>query len=258
MMQPAIWLGVSLKMYFGYQQTLNWSHAVAENLRQHPAMICGKVGLFILPAFPALTAVKAIFADTAIKTGAQDICQTEKGAWTGEVSASMLAEIGCHFAEIGHAERRRHFFEDDDLIALKVAMALRHHLTPVLCLGEPEPVNADQAIDLCSRQLHANLKTACQQHLAGEVIVAYEPQWAIGAPQPAADRHIRTVCAGIKDSRPAGISLRVIYGGSAGPGLLQRLDGQVDGLFLGRFAHDPAALCQIVDEAAALVASSTG
>lgn len=253
MTQPAIWLGVSLKMYFGYQQTLNWSQAVAGIARQHPAVKSGEVGLFILPAFPALTAIKAIFNDTPVRVGAQDICHAENGAWTGEVSASMLAEIGCSLAEIGHAERRRYFFEDDATIAAKVAIALRHDLTPVLCLGEPDRVDPQQAITVCTQQVEAYLQDARAQGLQGEVILAYEPQWAIGAPQPAPDDYIRTVCAGLKKLTAQGISLRIIYGGSAGPGLLQRLDGDVEGLFLGRFAHDPAALRQIIDEAAVLV-----
>lgn len=253
MKQPAIWLGVSLKMYFGYQQTLDWSRAVAEVAREHPAITRGDVGLFILPAFPALTAVKAIFDGTPVRVGAQDICQAENGAWTGEVSGSMLAEIGCSMAEIGHAERRRYFSEDDAMIAAKVATSLRHQLTPVLCLGEPDQVTPEQAIAICQQQMNAYLQSAVEQGQQGEVILAYEPQWAIGAPQPAPDTYIRNVCAGLKQLSAPGMTLRVIYGGSAGPGLLKRLGGDTEGLFLGRFAHDPVALHQIVEEAAALV-----
>lgn len=254
MKQPAIWLGVSLKMYFGYQQTLDWSRAVADVAREHPAITRGDIGLFILPAFPALTAVKDIFAGTPVRVGAQDICQAENGAWTGEVSGSMLAEIGCSMAEIGHAERRRYFSEDDAMIAAKVATSLRHQLTPVLCLGEPDRVAPAEAIAVCQQQVDAYLATALAQGLQGEVILAYEPQWAIGAPQPAPDDYIREVCGGLKNVTASGIVFRVIYGGSAGPGLLKRLKGDVEGLFLGRFAHDPVALHQIVEEAAALAA----
>ncbi len=92
------------------------------------------------------------------------------------------------------------------------------------------------------------------------MVVAYEPVWAIGAPEPAPTDHIRVVTRALRaalDADPARGGSRVIYGGSAGPGLLTRLDGDVDGVFLGRFAHDPAALAAVVDEAAALTRTST-
>lgn len=252
MSQPKIWLGVSLKMYFGYQQTLQWCRDVAA-LAGHTAVKNGEVGLFVLPAYPAIPAVAAIFADTPVRFGAQDVCQAENGAWTGEVSASMLQELGCSLAEIGHAERRRHFHEDKVQIAAKVAMSLRHGITPVLCIGEEVQAEPQQAIALCQQQLAEALAESAQQGLKGEVFFAYEPQWAIGAPQPAPDSYIRAVCAGLQQlATPPGITLKIIYGGSAGPGLIQRLGTNVNGLFLGRFAHDPKALAQIIDEASEL------
>jgi len=252
MSQPKIWLGVSLKMYFGYQQTLQWCRDVAA-LAEHQAVKSGDVGLFVLPAYPAIPAVAEIFAHTPVRFGGQDVCQAENGAWTGEVSASMLQELGCSLAEIGHAERRRYFHEDKTQIAAKVAMSLRHGITPVLCIGEEQQAEPQQAIALCEQQLAEALAESAQQGLKGEVFFAYEPQWAIGAPQPAPDSYIRTVCAGLQQlATPPGISLKVIYGGSAGPGLIQRLGADVNGLFLGRFAHDPKALAHIIDEASEL------
>ncbi len=248
----AILLGVSLKTYFSYAQTLAWSQKVAQIARQHPAIVAGDVRLFVLPAFPAIPAVVDIFAATPVQVGAQDLAGTENGAWTGEVSGSMLAEIGCCLAEVGHAERRRYFAEDDTQIAAKLAMALRHGMTPILCLGEPVHTSVAQAVALCTQQYHAALAMARQQGLSGAVIIAWEPQWAIGAANPAPDDYIQAVCAGLRDlAADRDFRLSVIYGGSAGPGLLQRLNGQVNGLFLGRFAHDPAALRKIIDDAAA-------
>lgn len=254
MPQPRIWLGVSLKMYFGYQQTLMWCRDVAGLARRHPAIQSGEIGLFVLPAYPAIAAAAEIFADTPIRYGAQDVCHAENGAWTGEVSASMLQELGCSLAEIGHAERRRYFYENKTQIAAKVAISLRQGLTPVLCIGEEQQCEPIQAIALCQHQLDEALAIAKQQGLHGSLLLAYEPQWAIGAPQPAPEDYIRVVCAGLRQlSMPEGIDLQVIYGGSAGPGLIQRLNGDVDGLFLGRFAHDPQALAQIIDEASLLL-----
>ncbi|WP_293796847.1 triose-phosphate isomerase family protein [uncultured Pantoea sp.] len=252
MSQPKIWLGVSLKMYFGYQQTLQWCRDVAA-LADHAAVKNGDVGLFVLPAYPAIPAVAEIFANTPVRFGGQDVCQAENGAWTGEVSARMLQELGCSLAEIGHAERRRHFHEDKVQIAAKVAMSLRHGITPVLCIGEEVQAEPQQAIALCQQQLAEALAESAQQGLKGEVFFAYEPQWAIGAPQPAPDSYIRAVCAGLQQlATPPGITLKIIYGGSAGPGLIQRLGADVNGLFLGRFAHDPNALAKIIDEASEL------
>ena len=252
MSQPKIWLGVSLKMYFGYQQTLAWCRDVA-GVAAHPAVKNGEVGLFILPAYPTIPAVASIFAGTPVRFGGQDVCQAENGAWTGEVSASMLQELGCSLAEIGHAERRRHFHEDKAQIAAKVAVSLRHGLTPVLCIGEEQKAEPAQAIALCQQQLAEALADAVSEGLQGEVFFAYEPQWAIGAPQPAPDSYIRAVCAGLQQlATPPGITLKIIYGGSAGPGLISRLGADVDGLFLGRFAHDPQALAKIIDEASEL------
>jgi len=256
MTQPAIWLGTSLKMYFSYAQTLAWCESVAQIAHQHPAVRDGRVGLFVLPAFPAIPAVAALFADTPVRIGAQNIAPAASGAWTGEVSASMVQELGGSLAEIGHAERRRHFAEDDAQIAAKVALALQSQLTPVLCIGEAQQGTPEAAADECARQLKQALAEA--HALRGTLLLAYEPQWAIGAPQPAPENHIRAVCRALRQQPlPPGISLQVIYGGSAGPGLLSRLDDSVDGLFLGRFAHDPTALAQMIDEAAALLAKES-
>lgn len=256
-MSARIILGVSLKMYFGYQQTLTWSQQVAEIARQHPAIVSGDVALFVLPAFPAIPAIKQIFANTEVSVGAQDLAWEDGGAWTGEVSGPMLAEIGCRYVEVGHAERRRHFAEDEAQVSKKLAAALRCGLTPVLCLGEEQHLSSEQAIDFCRQQITSALSQARQQQLRGEVILAWEPQWAIGAPSPAPDAFIGEVCTGLRQlSEPGEIGFRVIYGGSAGPGLLNRLGHQVSGLFLGRFAHRPDALAEIIDEAASLARST--
>lgn len=253
MTKPRITLGVSLKMYFSYQQTLAWSQEVAAIARSHPAIESGEVGLFILPAFPALPPVLEAFAGTKVGVGAQDLSWEDSGAWTGEVSGAMLAEMGCGYAEIGHAERRRHFAEDDVQIAGKLAASLRNGLTPVLCLGEPGQGPAEAAVALCRQQLDASLQSAREQQLSGHIILAYEPQWAIGAATSAPDDFIAEVCHGLRQFSGLGnFTFSVIYGGSAGPGLLSRLGNRVGGLFLGRFAHQSSALKTIIDEAAAL------
>ncbi|MFJ6569455.1 triose-phosphate isomerase family protein [Streptomyces sp. NPDC091292] len=243
-------LGVSLKMYFGHHETLNWARRIAVLADRHPATTGGAVRLFVLPAFPAIVPVAGVLAGSGVAVGSQDIATEDAGPYTGEVSGPSLKEIGCAYAEVGHAERRRLYGEGDTVVAAKTAAALRNGLTPVLCVGELDRTPADEAarrtVAEAQRLLHG---------LTGPVVLAYEPQWAIGAPEPASADHITTVCAALTawlTERPAHSGSTVIYGGSAGPGLLTRLGPAVGGLFLGRFAHDTAAVERILDEAAAL------
>ncbi|MEU6643180.1 triose-phosphate isomerase family protein [Saccharomonospora sp. NPDC046836] len=243
-------LGVSLKMYFGHASTLDWCRAVAEIARHHQAIRTGLAELFVLPSFPSIMGVAEIFAGTPVRFGAQDLFWEDSGAFTGEVSGQQLRELGCTYVEVGHAERRRIFGEDAEIVARKTAAALRNGLVPVLCVGEPERGPATEAAAWCRREVEAALGYA-----SGPVTVAYEPHWAIGATEPAPDEHIAEVCAALKQDLPGDV--RVIYGGSAGPGLVTRLGSAVDGLFLGRFAHDPAAVATIVDEALALAKGGT-
>lgn len=248
---PKIIIGVSLKLYFGHARTLDWCRAVTEIAQDRAELLRGEVELIVLPTFPALVPVIAAIGDAPVTVGAQDLHWADSGAFTGEVSGAELAEIGVRAVEIGHAERRRLFGETEDVINRKTVAALRHGLVPLLCVGETERVPAEEAITL----VHDQVESALGGAAAGRVIIAYEPVWAIGAPDPAPDDHIRAVCGGLRDrsDRP---DTSVIYGGAAGPGLLGRLGDTVDGLFLGRYAHDPAALAQVLDEAAIAVAGA--
>ncbi|WP_320781773.1 triose-phosphate isomerase family protein [Streptomyces sp. CRN 30] len=245
-MSRPVLLGVSLKMYFGHHQTLNWARKVADTAQRHPAVTSGAARLFVLPAFPAIVPAAGILTPYGIEVGAQDLATEDAGPYTGEVGGPFLKEIGCRYAEVGHAERRRLYGEGDTVVAAKTAAALRNGLTPVLCVGERDEVPparaAERTVAEAERLLHG---------LSGAVVLAYEPQWAIGAPEPASTEHIATVCTALRgwlDSRPRHAGSTVIYGGSAGPGLLSRLGGSAGGLFLGRFAHDPANVEAILDE----------
>lgn len=237
-------VGVSLKMYFGYGQTLDWCRQVAAVANRHDSVASGAVEVFAIPAFPALPAVVDLFAGTPLATGAQDVATADTGAYTGEVSAPMLAEIGCRYVEVGHAERRTLFGDDEQTVAAKTAAVLRAGLVPVLCVGETERGPVEVAAAECVRQVESALSSG----LVDRVVVAYEPHWAIGAAQPADDDHIRGVCAALRST-----GHEVIYGGSAAPGLLARLGADVDGLFLGRFAHDVDALDAVLSEADELI-----
>jgi triosephosphate isomerase len=150
------------------------------------------------------------------------------------------------------------FGETDAIVRLKVDAAVRNDMTPILCVGEAVALAAEEASAFCISQLEAALRprAAADAGRHMRVVVAYEPVWAIGADAPAPVEHIRRVCSAIRGwmDRSAFLAApQVIYGGSADRGLLTALDGSVDGLFLGRFAHDPDNLAEIVAEASELM-----
>ncbi|GGM37341.1 triose-phosphate isomerase [Dactylosporangium sucinum] len=236
-------VGVSLKMYFGLGAAHDWCRAVAALAADRPELEDGRTVLFVAPSHLAIPGAAAAFAGTPIRLAAQDVAAGEPGPYTGEVSAAELAEAGVAVVEIGHAERRRLYGETDETVAAKVAVAARHGLTALICVGARPDEDAAAVAE-------AQLRAAVAQAPAGPVWVAYEPLASISAARPApageitpVTRHLRQVLAEVA---PGGA---VLYGGSAGPGLLGELGDGVDGLFLGRFAHDPANLAKVLDEA---------
>lgn len=237
-------------MYFDTAQAAEWCAAVAELARRHDALTSGTVALFVLPSFTALTTAIDIFAGTSVSVGAQDLFWEDHGAFTGEVNGADLRGVGCTLVEIGHAERRRILGETDNIIGKKLAAAVRNSLVPVLCVGEVEQCSVVEAGEWCIRQLETILDSRSAG--ASPMLVAYEPEWAIGAERAASITHVSGVSARLREwlsLRPGLEKSRVIYGGSAGPGLLAQLGYAVDGLFLGRFAHDPLSLERVLDDA---------
>ncbi len=248
-MTEPVWVGVSLKTYFGHARALAWLSDVAERVRDRAPIAGGAVRLVILPTYLQIPAALQAFAGSPVQIGAQDVSAHPSGAFTGEIAAAELAELGVTWAEIGHAERRRLFGETDADTTAKAAAALGAGLRPLLCLGESEQAAPEAAASAVVVQLRASLSDAP----AGAVTVAYEPVWAIGADAPASAAHVSAVARSLREALadlPERAGSTVVYGGSAGPGLLTRLGDAVDGLFLGRFAHDPEQLLQVIDEAA--------
>ncbi|MFJ6538594.1 triose-phosphate isomerase family protein [Paenarthrobacter sp. NPDC091711] len=244
-------VGVSTKTYMGYAQSLAWLEQLVAEVDARPALAAGRVVPFVIPSFPVLPEAARLVAGTPLVLGAQN-CGWSDGPWTGEVSPSMLVELGVEWVEIGHAERRRYFAEDEAMIALKVSAAVDAGLTPLLCVGESEllahPAGPAAAAETVYRQIESAVSG--DWSLASTLVIAYEPVWAIGAPEPASADYVSKVVRALRSALAqhglAGIP--VIYGGSAKPGLLPQLDG-VSGLFLGRFAHDAANFGKVLDEA---------
>ena len=236
-------IGTSLKMYMGLAQTRAWVEGLAAIVRGGDY---DAVDQFVIPNALSLAETHAALRGTRVALGAQNVFWEDAGPYTGEVSAPMLVEAHCRYVEIGHTERRRLFGETDETIARKMAAAVRAGLIPLLCVGEEQPGSADAAVQACLRQVDAAMAG-----LAGAppLVVAYEPVWAIGADRPADPGYIAAVAEGLQAVLGEQPDVRLIYGGSAGPGLLSRLGPSVDGLFLGRFVHDVSKLKSILEEA---------
>lgn len=240
-------VGVSLKMYFGHAEAVEYFRALADELSEHPALTEHGVEFFVIPTFVQIPAALDAFRGTPIVVGAQDSAAWLRGAYTGEVSPAELAELGVRMVELGHAERRRLFHEDDAVVNAKVVAALSQSLIPVICVGETARMPSADAAAWTRAQAESSLAGAAP----GPVVLAYEPVWAIGAAEPAPVEHIAAVAAELRaliDERGERAGSSVLYGGSAGPGLLTALDGAVDGLFLGRFAHDVSNVAEVLTE----------
>ncbi|OGA24729.1 MAG: triose-phosphate isomerase [Betaproteobacteria bacterium RIFCSPLOWO2_02_FULL_67_26] len=169
--------------------------------------------------YPYLAAVGQALKGSNVALGAQDVCQFEDGAYTGGVSGAMLADCGCRYVLVGHSERRSVFGETDEVAAAKFAQALRHGLTPILCIGEAlAEREAGTTEAVVARQLDAVIRQGGLETLARSV-VAYEPVWAIGTGKTATPQQAQAVHAYIRariaaaDRRLAD-ALVILYGGS--------------------------------------------
>ena len=203
--------------------------------------------LFVLLPFTSIFVARDRLANTDIRWGAQDVHPEDAGAHTGDVSAPMLADLGCTYVEVGHHERRRDHGETDELIAAKIAAVHRWGMTAVLCVGEQERLPFERVLDVVEHQV-TSLRGA-DPHRS---IVAYEPSWAIGVGAfPARPEWVARVHDAIgrtlAGSHPEGSSTPIIYGGSVDLDTAPVLLAQpaVDGLFVGRQALDPSVFAAI-------------
>jgi triosephosphate isomerase len=197
--------------------------------------------LVLAPPYTSIASVKRAIGKTPIGLAGQDSHWQDSGAFTGEVSPSMLRDAGCDFVILGHSERRHIFHESDETIAQKVAAALQAGLRPVLCVGETlEEKSGGLTTRVISRQLRIALKEVSKGDI-GRIEIAYEPVWAIGTGHNATPEQIRRVHGQIrrlltgKFGKASGSRVRVLYGGSVKPenaGLLA-ITPEVNGLLVG-------------------------
>jgi triosephosphate isomerase len=237
-------VGTSLKMNFTAAEARTYFRTLVplvDDIRDRD--------LFVLPPFTALWVAREELAGTAIAWGAQDVHESLSGAHTGDISAPMLVDLGCRYAEVGHSERRRDHGERDGRIARKVATAIGCGLDVVLCVGESREMRTRLATTVVLRHLDGALGARPAAEL-DRVVVAYEPYWAIGAgASPAPLDHVsgvqRAVRAWLLERGCA--TPRVVYGGSVSldnAGDLLALP-DVDGVFVGRAALDPLVFARI-------------
>ncbi|NAZ37852.1 triose-phosphate isomerase [Rubellimicrobium sp. CFH 75288] len=246
-----VWVGTSWKM----NKTRAEARAFAEALRAAEPGGDGRIRRFVIPPFTALAEVCAVLEGSSVLVGAQNGHWEDAGAWTGEVSMPQIRDCGAGLVEIGHSERRTHFGETDDTVALKVAAALRHGLLPLVCVGESaEDRDGGRADAVLARQAEAALRPAAEA--GGEILLAYEPVWAIGTggipaePAYAEDRQARLAeVARAVLGRP----VPVLYGGSVTAENCAALIAcpHVDGLFVGRAAWAVEGYLEILRRVAA-------
>ena len=223
-------------MYLGHAESLRYLAELAEAAPRLQA-----ASVFVLPSFPVLAEARDVLRGSGIAHGAQDGHWEDAGPHTGSVSPAMLAELGCALVEVGHAERRRDFGEDDAMTARKATAAAGAGLVPLVCVGEDE--NGDAAETAVAAQLRPVLAAL---PAAAEVVIAYEPVWAIGADRPAPPDHVARVLAAIHTETDA----PVLYGGAVAPGQIAAiLAAGADGVFASRSALTLPGLEAIVGEA---------
>lgn len=217
----------------------------AENAELIEALLAGvpaqpSADIAVCPTFVYLAEAARLLRESSIGLGAQSVCAEAVGAFTGEVSAAMLKDVGCRYVIVGHSERRALYKEDDALVARKFLAAQSHKLVPILCVGETlEERERGQTMQVVSRQLAAVLDVAGVEAFA-DAIVAYEPVWAIGTGKNATAGQAQEVHAHIRAdvaARDGNIAsaLRVLYGGSVKAGNAREIFSMpdVDGGLIG-------------------------
>jgi triosephosphate isomerase len=216
-----------------------FAHALMDALTAPGAMPAG-VSLVVLPPMPYICELSISYGDRGVAFGAQDVSENEEGAYTGEVAAQMLVDVGCRYGLVGHSERRQFHGEDSELVARKFVAARRAGLVPILCVGETlHQREAGQTEWAIQRQIEPVFELAGEDAFAGAVL-AYEPVWAIGTgrtAEPAQAQEVHAFLRGELSARNATIasSLPILYGGSVKPANAAALFSQpdIDGGLIG-------------------------
>ncbi|HYB13458.1 MAG TPA: triose-phosphate isomerase [Myxococcota bacterium] len=241
-------LAANWKMY----KTVGEALAFIEEFLPH-AEEMEAIDIVLAPPFTALEPVARALAGTPLKLAGQNVGAHEEGAFTGEVAPRMLADLGCAYTIVGHSERRQWFGETDELIARKAALLLAHGIRPIVCVGETlSQRESGQTFHVVSAQLEASLDQIPVDR-AEEVVVAYEPVWAIGTGRTATPALAQEVHAFVRERLgkafgEAAAQMRIQYGGSVKPDNVYALmaEQDIDGALVGGASLDPRSFSRIV------------
>jgi triosephosphate isomerase len=246
---------------------MNLNHLEAVHLVQKLALTLAdkkhdfsKVEVVVVPPYTDLRSVQTMVDGDRlqIRYGAQDVSVHDDGAYTGEISASMLAKLGCSYVVVGHSERREYHHEDDALVNAKAHKALAAGMTPIVCVGESLEVRkSGEHVSHCCGQVDGSLAGFSAAQIA-DLVVAYEPVWAIGTGEVATPEDAQEVCAAIRariaevHGEEAAAGVRVLYGGSVKAanvaGIMRQPD--VDGALVGGAslqADEFGGICRFYD-----------
>ncbi|CAL9406329.1 triose-phosphate isomerase [Streptomyces albus] len=214
------------------------------------------VEVAVLPPFTDLRSVQTLIDGDKlrIKYGAQDVSAHDSGAYTGEISGAMLAKLSCTYVTIGHSERRQYHGEDEAVVNAKVKAALKHGLTPIVCVGEELSVReAGNHVSHTLAQVDGGLADVPAESVAG-LVIAYEPVWAIGTGKVCGEEDAQEVCGAIRQrigelyDEETAQSVRIQYGGSVKAGNVAKIMAQpdIDGALVGGASLDAEEFVKIV------------
>ncbi|GLW36413.1 triose-phosphate isomerase [Pectobacterium actinidiae] len=256
-----VMIGTSWKMNKTRQEAIDYCAVLSRQLNS----VAGEcIQPFVIPPFMLIREVTEYLSAHKVNclTGAQNMHYADSGAWTGEVSPVMVCDCGATLVELGHSERRQHFAENDADIQKKVQAALRYSLRPLVCVGDSAQEKAwGVSRETVIRQMKIAL-AGLHAEQAENVIIAYEPIWAIGeGGTPATAQEAQAIHAALRQALVAlydediASRMTLLYGGSVNPHntseLIQCVD--IDGLFIGRSAWDAEHFCQLVRSVSALL-----
>jgi triosephosphate isomerase len=234
-------------------KTIAETAALVRELRAALGDVAGKVQVAVAPPFTSLAAAVEAARGSTIEVAAQDVHWEKQGAFTGEVSAAMLADVGCQHGIVGHSERRQLFGETDEAVRKKVGALLAAGVRPIVCVGETlAEREAGRTVEVVDRQVRQGLAGLSVEEL-GRITIAYEPVWAIGTGKTASAAQAQEVHAAIREmlrdiGAPVADQIRVQYGGSVKPDNAAELMAQpdVDGALVGGASLKAADFVAIV------------
>ncbi len=249
------------KMFHTPQSSVSYIYALKKQLSEldFPSFRRKNVvDVLLFPPYTSLGLMQQLCASYPVSIGAQNLHEQEEGAYTGEISAKMLQEMGCNYVIIGHSERRKYFSESDSLLGQKIQVALKYGITPIYCVGESaEERSQNKAFEIVRKQLENALTPSMHLMQNQSLVIAYEPIWAIGTgkhatPEDAENMafHIRSVLQALGDPSFAQ-STKILYGGSVKPDNIGAFleKENVDGALIGGASLDPVSYGSMIQTA---------